>query len=64
MPKFDVKVELLGKDSNAFVLIGITRTALRRAGASSAEISEFTAEATSGDYNNVLNTIGKWVEIT
>jgi hypothetical protein len=65
MPKHpDIKVNLIGTDSNAAVLIGKTRHALRMARVPNEEISEFTKQATSGDYDNVLATIGEWVEIT
>lgn len=63
-PKYpNVTVQLSGEDGNAFMMIGRTSGALRRAGVSQEEITEFTNEATSGDYDNVISTIGKWVEI-
>lgn len=64
-PKYpDVEVQLTGEDSNAFGMIARTSTALRRAGADANEIAEFSAEATSGDYDNVITTIKKWVTIS
>ena len=63
-PKYpNVEVQLSGEDSNAFMIIARTRKALRRAGVSEQEILEFSAEAESGDYDNVINTIGRWVEV-
>lgn len=63
-PKYpNVEVQLSGEDSNAFMMIARTRKALRRAGVSEQEILEFSAEAESGDYDNVINTIGRWVEV-
>jgi hypothetical protein len=64
MPKHpDIKVELIGTDSNAAVLIGKVRHALRMARVPNEEITEFTKQATSGDYEQVLTTIGEWVVI-
>lgn len=63
-PKYpDVEVQLSGEDGNAFMMIGKTRRALKRHGVSDEEIEQFSTEATSGDYDNVINTIGRWVEV-
>lgn len=59
----DVEVELSGQDGNAMVIIGSVRRALRRAGASAAELEEFFADATSGDYDHVLQTCMRWVVV-
>lgn len=59
----DVEVQLSGEDGNAFFVIGRVSSALRRAGVPSEEISEFTDEAMSGDYDNVLQTCMKWVTV-
>jgi hypothetical protein len=37
--------------------------ALRDAGASEEEVSRFHAEATSGDYDNLLQTCMRWVHV-
>lgn len=60
----DVEVELTGQDGNAMVIIGAVRRALRRAGASQEELTAFTAEATRGDYDNVLATAMRWVVVS
>jgi len=57
----DVHVDLSGEDGNAFAIIGRVSKALRRAGIPKYIINEFTAEASSGDYDNVLRTAMKWV---
>jgi len=63
-PKYpDVEVQLSGEDGNAFMLIGKTRRALKRHGVGDEEIEQFSTEATSGDYDNVIATIGRWVEV-
>ena len=62
-PKYNVSVELVGQDGNAFVMIGRTSMALRRHGVGKDEITEFQNEAMSGDHNNVIQTIMKWVNV-
>jgi hypothetical protein len=63
MARFDVTVKLVGKDGNAFAILGNMIKALRKAGATPDEVKEFQAEATSGDYNNLLQTCCKWANI-
>lgn len=62
----NVTVQLTGADGNAFRLIAQTRSALRRAKprVPEEEIETFTEEAQSGDYDNVLQTIMRWVNTT
>jgi hypothetical protein len=63
-PKYpNVEVRLSGRDGNAFFIIGATSVALRRAGISEDEIKAYKDEATSGDYDNVLQTTMRWVEV-
>lgn len=59
----DIEVELIGSDRNAFFIIGRVRMALKHAGVSVEEVAEFTEEASSGDYDNVLTTVMKWVTV-
>lgn len=59
-----VEVELSDGDGNAFFILGRVTKALRRAGASQEELNEFRTEATSGDYDNVLQTAMRWVEVS
>lgn len=62
-PKFpNAKVKLVGEDGNAFAIIGRVRRALKKAGASEEQVEEYTREAKSGDYDNVLMTTMRWVE--
>lgn len=65
-PKFpNVHVTLVGQDGNAMMMIGAVREALRRQGkVSPEEIEQFTNEATSGDYDNVIRTCYEWVEVS
>ncbi len=63
MAKFNTTVTLVGEDGNAFFIIGRVCQALRDAGASVMEVNAFTEEATSGDYNHLLNTVMEWVDV-
>lgn len=60
-PRYDVVVS--PSDGNAFSIIGQTRQALRRAGASPAECKEYTDAAMSGDYNHLLQVTMEWVDL-
>lgn len=63
-PKYPlVTVKLIGEDGNAFSIIARCRRAARIAGLSATEIDKFVEEATSGDYNHVLNTCMEWFEV-
>lgn len=63
MSKFpEVHVDLEGMDGNAFIIIARTRRALRKAGATPEQLEEFSAEVESGDYDNVIQTVMRWVE--
>jgi hypothetical protein len=59
----EIEVELIGRDGNAFAILGAVRTALRRGGVAPEEINEFMAEAMSGDYDHLLATVMEWVEV-
>lgn len=60
----NIEVKLVGSDGNAFAILGKVRKALRRAKVDSSVIEQFTKEATSGDYNDLLATCMKWVEVS
>lgn len=63
MAKFDVEVELIGRDGNALAIVAAVKNGLKRAGATPDQVAEFVKEALSGDYNNVLRTAIEWVEV-
>lgn len=63
MPKYDVEVQLSGNDGNAFAIMGSVKQALRRAGATPEEISQYVSDSMSGDYDNLLRTAMEWVEV-
>ena len=59
----DVHVQLTGQDGNAFMVLGLVQRALRRADVPADEIKAFIDEATSGDYDHLLATVMRWVQI-
>ena len=64
-PKYpEIEVDLVGNDGNAYVIIARVSNALRRANVPDKEIIEFKIEAKSGDYNHLLQTCMKWVEVS
>lgn len=58
----DVYVELVGMDGNAFSIIGRVQKALRKHGYGDA-VEKFHEEATSGDYDHLLATVVKYVNV-
>lgn len=65
-------VKLVGKDGNAFAIIGNVKNTLTRylrnvekmdSTTIKTEIDAFTAEAMSGDYDNLLITCMNWVNV-
>ena len=63
-PKYpNVEVALIGKDGNAFAILGRVQIAARRAGVPDEEIETYMSEATSGDYDNLLTTTMQWFSI-
>ena len=50
------------EDGNAVAILGRTAAALRRAGVPKDEIDAYVAEATSGDYDHLLQTTMAWVD--
>ena len=61
--KYDIEVQLVGNDGNAFAIIGKVGRALREANVEDKEIKLFYQEAMSGDYDNVIRTAMKWVVV-
>jgi len=61
-PLTEVKVKLTGENGNAFAIMGRVRTALRRAGRADL-VEEFTREAMAGDYDHLIQTCLKYVEV-
>ena len=62
-PKEKPQVELIGQDGDAFAIMGTVSKALRKAGADSEYIKQYTDAATSGDYDNLLQVTMEYVDI-
>ena len=63
MPKYDVAVQLSGNDGNAFAIIASVRDALKKAGASTEELTQYSQESMRGDYDNLLRVAMEWVNV-
>ncbi len=64
MPKFEnIQVQLTGMDGNAFSILGRVMDAMKKANVSQADIDEFIKDATSDNYDNLLTTVAKWVNV-
>jgi len=59
----EIKVRLVGRDGNAYAILGAVKSALSKGGVAKPEQEEFMKEAMSGDYNNLLVTAMKWVDV-
>jgi hypothetical protein len=64
MAKYDIKVKLIGRDGNAFAILGAVQKELKKAGAPQEDLDAYFAEATSGDYDHLLATTLKWVKVS
>lgn len=60
----EIQVQLTGEDGNAFAILGAVQKALRQGGVPADEVSAFYAEATSGDYDHLLQTAMRWVSVS
>lgn len=60
----DIEVQLTGQDGNAFMILGLVANAMRRHGVPPEEVAAFNDEATSGDYDHLLQTAMRWVEVS
>jgi hypothetical protein len=58
-----ITVQLTGEDGNAFFIISRVRVALKKNKVPQPEITAFMNEAMSGDYQHVLSTVQKWVNV-
>lgn len=59
----DITVELVGKDGNAFSILGACTRAMRKAHLTQSEIDAFMQEATSGSYDDLLATCMNWFNV-
>lgn len=59
-----VAVTLTGTDGNALSIVARVRRALEHSGVHDDECEAFVREALSGDYDKVLQTACKWVNVS
>jgi len=55
--KSKIEIDLTGPDGNAFVLLGIAKDLCHKTGI---EWSKVQAEMTSGDYENLIQTLDRY----
>ena len=61
MSKYAVEIDLSAIDGNAYAIMGAVQRKLKTAGASKEELDQYLAESMSGDYDNLIATVGKWL---
>lgn len=59
----DVNIPMVGEDGNAFAILGRVQRLARGAGLPQEKIDEFMAEATGGNYDQLLRTVMKWFTV-
>ncbi len=60
-PKYpNITVQLTGRDGNAFVILGLCQRAAKDAGLPPEELDAFYKEATSGNYDHLLQIVMRW----
>ena len=57
------KLKLIGEDGNVFAIIGKAIKVARKAGWAENEIKKFTAEMTSGNYDNALQVVQEYFDV-
>lgn len=61
----NVEVELIGQDGNAFMIIGLTTRALKKAGIPAAEVVEFQRQCfASESYDALLRLVQATVQVS
>jgi hypothetical protein len=60
-PKYPgIHIKLIGLDGNAFSILGRVRKAMKKAGLPDDIIDDYHTQATSGDYDHLLQTTMSW----
>ena len=59
----NITVKITDDDGNAFYILGKVMKALREAGLDKQEVDLFYKDATSGDYDHLLQTVMRWVNV-
>lgn len=58
-----VQIQLSGPEGNAYVILGRASSALLDAGYTVEEKDQYIEEATADDYDHLLKTTKKWVNL-
>lgn len=58
----NINIPLVGEDGNAFSILARVQRTMKRNGLGD-KVAEFHAEATSGDYDNLLRTVMAWFAV-
>ena len=63
-PKYpDITIHLIGENGNAFHVLGLCLSAMRRGHIPQEEQDEFCRQATASDYNHLLITCLEWFNV-
>lgn len=62
-PKYPEAVVHLTLTENAFEIMGVVQKALRNAGATKQELSQYSMDSMSGDYDNLIAMVHRWVTV-
>ena len=57
------ELKLIGEDGNVFAIIGKAVRVAKKEGWTEDEIKKFTAEMTSGDYDNALRVVQEHFDV-
>lgn len=60
----NIKVKLVGTDGNAFAILGVVKSAMRKGKVPQEDVDSFMKEAMSGDYNHLLQTAMQYVTVS
>jgi len=59
----NINIPLVGQDGNAFSILARVKRIMRKNSLPDSEWQAFHAEATSGNYDNLLRTVMKWFSV-
>jgi hypothetical protein len=60
-PNIVISIDLNSPDGNAFAILSTVQKALRNAGATKEELTQYSMDSMSGDYDNLIAAQSKWV---
>ena len=58
-----LRVHLIGRDGNAFAILGACKRAAQSAGWTESQLAAFQAQATSGNYDHLLAVVQEHFDI-